>query len=114
MPEVNPNNTFWKRGGHLNQKRHIDMTEEEKEHVAKCKGIKSGHPCKNPVFRCSACGNYGCAQEVTDKCSDQGFKNDKCLHCGAMGTRIPVMEDELAYYVTKWQKEVELSEVKGK
>lgn len=88
------------------------MTEDEKAHVAKCAGIKHEHPCKNPVFRCSDCGNYGCAQEVADKCSEQGFKNDKCLHCGLEGTRIPVMEKELAAFKEAWDKEVELA--KGK
>jgi len=103
---------FWYRGGRLNQKRHVDMTEAVKEHVAKCEGIKNDHPCKNPVFRCSECGNYGCAQEVADKCSEQGFKNEKCLNCGLMGTRIPVMEEELPNYKLQWQKEVELSKKK--
>lgn len=104
MPEVLPNNTRWRRGGKLNQKRHVEMTEEEKAHVAKCKGIKNEHPCKNPVFRCSECGNYGCCQEVTDKCTNQGFKNDKCLNCGAVDSRIPIMEDELADYIEQWEK----------
>lgn len=80
------------------------MTEEEKEKVARCTGIKAEHPCKNPVFRCTECGNYGCDQEVIDKCTAQGFKNDKCLNCGAVGTRMPVMEDELAQYVEAWEK----------
>ena len=105
MPEVFPNNELWHRGGKLNQKRHIDMTEEEKAHVATCKGIKATHPCKNPVFRCSKCGNYGCAQEVFEKCTEQGFKNDQCVHCGSTGTRIPVMIDELEHYMSEWEKE---------
>lgn len=104
MPEIPPNNTSWKRGMRLNQKRHFEMTEEEKEKVARCTGIKAEHPCKNPVFRCTECGNYGCDQEVIDKCTAQGFKNDKCLNCGAVGTRMPVMEDELAQYVEAWEK----------
>ena len=105
-------NMVWRRGGRLNQKRHVDMTEEEKAQVAKCDGIKHEHPCKNPVFRCSECGNYGCAQEVADKCPAQGFKNDKCLHCGAMGTRIPVMKKELEDFKIAWDKEVELAKKK--
>lgn len=92
------------RGGQLNQKRHIEMSEDEKIHIAHCPGMKGDHPCKNPIFRCSECGNYGCAQEVADKCTDQGFKNDKCLHCGAMGSRIPIMENEFAIYIAEWQK----------
>lgn len=106
MPKVIPNNKFWMRGGQLNQKRLIDLTEEEKANIASCRGIKETHPCKNPTFRCSECGNYGCAQEVIEKCSAQGFKNDKCLHCGVMGSRIPVMEKDLAKYVAEWEKEV--------
>ncbi|MEQ8153701.1 MAG: hypothetical protein ABRQ25_02230 [Clostridiaceae bacterium] len=106
MPEVFPNNKLWRRGGHLNQKRHIDMTEEEKTNVAKCTGIKASHVCKNPVFRCSECGNYGCDQEVADKCTAQAFKNDKCLQCGSVGTRIPVMKDELDKFIAEWEKEV--------
>lgn len=102
MPGIFPNNKTWRRGGRLNQKRHIGMTEDEKTDVVKCDGMKSEHPCKNPVFRCKECGNYGCAQEVMDKCSKQGFKNDKCLHCGTVGSRIPVMKDEFVLVVSKW------------
>lgn len=106
MPKVNPNNKFWMRGGQLHQKRYIDMTEEEKANVARCKGIKDSHPCKKPIYGCSECGNYGCDNEVVDKCTWQGFKNDKCLHCGSTGTRIPVMEKDLAKYIEEWEKEV--------
>ena len=106
MPKVNPNNKFWPRGGNHNQKRYIEMTEEEKAHVVRCRGIKDTHPCKNPVFRCAECGNYGCDQEVLDKCSEQGFKNDKCLHCGVLGSRIPIMEKEFEKFVSEWDKEM--------
>lgn len=104
MPEISPNNKFWLRGGKLNQKRHVELTEEEKKHVALCDGIKAGHPCKNPVFRCNQCGNYGCAQPVADKCTKQGFKGDKCLHCGSTDSMIPIMEDELNKYVEEWER----------
>ncbi|SHI87212.1 hypothetical protein [Parasporobacterium paucivorans] len=105
MPEVFPNNQLWHRGGvRLNIKPHLEMTEEEKAHVATCKGIKKEHICKNPIFRCSKCGNYGCVQEVAEKCTDQGFKNDICLQCGATGTFIPVMEDELERFKAEWEK----------
>lgn len=104
MPRVFPNNKYWLRGGRLNQKRHIDMTVEEKALIARCLGEKDNHPCKNPVFRCSECGNYGCAQEVAHKCSDQGFKNDKCLQCGAIDTRIPIMQKELVKFVSEWEE----------
>jgi len=104
MPEVSRNNMLWRRGGKLNQKRHVEMTEEEKAHIARCGGTKADHPCKNPVFRCSECGNYGCAQEVAEKCTDQGFKNDKCLNCGATETRLPVMEEELEKFKEEWNK----------
>ena len=100
------NNERWLRGGRLNQKRHIEMTDVEKLNIANCPGVKNEHPCKNPIFRCSECGNYGCDQESLDKCGEQGFKNDKCLHCGAVGTRIPVMKDELSKYISEWGKEV--------
>jgi len=94
----------WMSRVRLNQKRHLEMNEEEKENVATCTGEKAGHICKNPIFRCSECGNYGCAQEVAEKCTAQGFKNDKCLHCGAVGTRIPIMKEELAEFVEEWEK----------
>ena len=110
MPKIFANNQHWMRGGNINQKRHIDMTDEEKANIATCSGNKDEHPCKNPIFRCSECGNYGCAQEVLDKCSEQGFKNDKCLHCGAVGTRIPVMKKEFDKYILEWEKEVPVIE----
>lgn|SRR5665647_2027124 len=106
MPKVNPNNEFWMRGGHLNSKRHFEMTDKEKANVVSCRGIKHSHPCKNPVFRCEECGNYGCDQEVTEKCTAQGFKNDKCLHCGVTGSRIPIMKEEFEKFVAEWNKEV--------
>jgi len=106
MPKVLPNNKYWLRGGRMNQKRHVDMTDEEKKNIVTCPGIKDEHVCKNPVFRCIECGNYGCAQEVSEKCTEQGFKNDKCLHCGSVGTRIPVMKEDMARYIEEWEKEV--------
>lgn len=106
MPKVPPNNERWERGGRLNEQRHMELSENEKLNVATCRGNNNQHPCKNPVFRCSECGNYGCDQEVAEKCPDQGFKNDKCLHCGAVGTRIPVMKDDLSKYIAQWEKEV--------
>lgn len=112
MPKF-PETKFWLRGGHLNQKRHFDMTEEEKAKVVTCTGIKDEHPCKNPVFRCVECGNYGCDQTFVDKCTKQGFKNNKCLHCGAVDTRIPIMKDEFAKYIADWEKEVEVLNDKG-
>ncbi len=106
MPKVKTNNKFWMRGTPINQKRHSELTEAEKADVVRCRGIKDTHPCKKPVFRCPECGNYGCDQEVVDKCSEQGFKNDKCLHCGVVGTSIPVMAKELEKLIAEWQKEV--------
>ena len=110
MPKVFPNNKYWMRGGHINQKRILDMTEDEKENVARCQGVKNEHLCKNPIFRCLECGNYGCDQEVIDKCTEQGFKNDKCLNCGVTGSRIPVMEKDLADFKTQWEKEIPILE----
>jgi len=104
MPKVFPNNKYWLRGGRLNQKRHIEMTEEEKANISRCLGIKDNHPCKNPVFRCTECGNYGCAQEVLDKCTAQGFKNDKCLNCGSTDSRVPIMKDEFSKFIAEWEK----------
>lgn len=106
MTRVNPSNKFWMRAGHMNQKRLIDLSEEEKANIARCRGDKDSHPCKNPIFRCSECGNYGCDQEVIEKCSAQGFKNDKCLHCGVTGSRIPVMQKDLDRFIAEWEKEV--------
>ena len=106
MPEVLGHNELYRRGGRLNQKRHIEMTTEEKENVAKCHGEKDSHPCKNPVFRCAKCANYGCAQTMAEKCTEQGFKNDKCLNCGTTGSRIPVMKDEFDKVAAKWDKQV--------
>lgn len=106
MPEVFTNNKHWMRGGHLNQKRHLELSEDEKDNIAKCQGIKDNHPCKNPVFRCSECGNYGCDQEVIDKCSEQGFKNDKCLNCGVTDSRIPVLKNEIEKFIAEWNNEV--------
>jgi len=106
MPEVLGHNERFPRGGRLNQKRHIEMTPEEKANVAKCHGEKDGHPCKNPVFQCAECGNYGCAQTTAEKCTEQGFKNDKCLNCGIIGSRIPVMKDERDKIVAQWDKQV--------
>ena len=101
--EVLPNNELWHRGGKLNEKRPVHLTDEQKAHIAACDGAKKNHKCKNPIYVCSACGNYGCAQEVADKCSKQGFKNDHCLYCGAADTRIPVMESELAGVMAAWE-----------
>lgn len=110
MPEVPKSLEMWRRGGiRLNIKRHIDLTDEEKAKVANCDGIKSNHPCKNPTFRCTTCGNYGCTQIIPDKCTAQGFKGDKCLNCGSVGSALPVMEDELARFIAEWDKEVKSS-----
>lgn len=106
MPKMNPNNQLWLRDGKTNQKKHIEMTEEEKANIADCSGKKGNHPCKNPVFRCITCGNYGCSQEIVDKCTEQGFLNDKCLYCGSLGTRVPVMKEDLARYIAAWEEVV--------
>ncbi len=97
---------FWMRNAHINQKHFVDLTSAEKDRIARCDGKKDSHPCKNPVFRCTECGNYGCDQIVADKCSKQGFKNGKCLQCGAAGHLVPVMEDELAKFIAEWEVEV--------
>jgi len=106
IPKISPENQRWFRMGKLNEKRHVDMTEEEKENIALCKGTKHSHPCKNPMFRCTVCGNYGCSQVEADKCTDQAFKNDKCLQCGSVGDRVPLMKNEVDEYIAKWNEEV--------
>lgn len=104
MPEVSKNIENWKRGGgRLTQNKNIVMTKDEKANVALCKGIKSDHPCKNPLFRCENCGNYGCTQETADKCTEQGFKNDICLECGVKVNLIPIMADELTSVEIEWE-----------
>ena len=104
MPEVNPMNKLWHRGGKLNEKHHFELTDEEREHIAKCDGIKAGHLCKNPMFRCEECGNYGCTQEVADKCTKQGFKEDKCLNCSALDSYVPLLLDDLDKFIEEWEK----------
>ncbi|OPX88008.1 MAG: hypothetical protein A4E53_02165 [Pelotomaculum sp. PtaB.Bin104] len=106
MPRVFPKNKFWLGSANLNQKRHADMTEEEKANVARCTGTKDEHPCKNPIYRCTVCGNYGCVQEIVNKCDQQGFKGEKCLHCGVTGNLVPVMVKELPKFIAEWEKEV--------
>ena len=104
MPEIVNKNQAWHRGGNIpNEKRRMDLTELEKANIALCKGNKQGHLCKNPIFKCSECGNYGCTQEVAEKCDAQAFKNDKCLHCGAVGSRVPIMKDQLKSIITEWE-----------
>ncbi|MFA0815571.1 MAG: hypothetical protein ACC608_07250 [Anaerofustis sp.] len=102
---VIPNYQHWIRGGKIDPKKHIEMTQEELKHVALCKGIKDTHPCKNPLYVCTACGNYGCSQETLDKCTEQGFKNDKCLHCGSVATRVPIMQEEFDEIMKAWENE---------
>ncbi len=106
MAKIPPNNKLSLKGDNPVSKRHFEMTEEEKAKVVTCTGTKDNHPCKNPMFRCIDCGNYGCDQNVAEKCSAQGFKNDKCLHCGETGTRMPIMKGELEKYIAEWEKEV--------
>lgn len=106
MPEISNMNQLWHRGGNIpNQKRHIHLSEAEKSNVALCKGTKQFHPCKNPIFRCSNCGNYGCIQDDLGKCDAQGFKNNKCLHCGTIDSMIPVMKEDLDHFIEEWEKE---------
>jgi len=106
---------FWLRNAHVNLKHYADLTEEEKEKIARCDGIKDNHICKHPVFRCTECGNYGCDQIVAGKCDKQGFKNGKCLQCGVDGHRVPVMEEDLAKFIAEWEQEVPvISEGAGK
>jgi hypothetical protein len=104
-PEITNKSSLWKRvSANGNHHHHLEMTEEEKAHVARCFGIRKDHPCKNPIYRCSECGNYGCSQIFNDKCSEQAFKDNICVNCKAADTRIPVMEKELAAYKAEWEK----------
>jgi hypothetical protein len=93
MPEIYRKDKLLRNKKHLSLGKSIEFTEEEKSKVTRCKGIRSTHPCKDPVFRCKICGNSGCSQVLVDKCSAQGFKNAKCLHCGAIDNKIPVMSE---------------------
>lgn len=106
MPkEVIPNIESWRRGGgRIPSKQRVVMTEEQKQNVARCQGTKSEHLCKNPIFRCDACGNYGCVQDFVNKCSEQAFRNDICLHCGLKDTAVPVMMDEYEQVVADWDE----------
>lgn len=106
MPEIFKGTKFWLRQGKQSptQNKHMDMSKEARENALHCKGIKQSHPCKNPVYKCSHCGNYGCSQIVLEKCSRQGFKNDTCLSCGTQGHIIPVPEAEMDAYQKFWQE----------
>ena len=110
MPGVFDNNKFWERGNRLNQKRHFDLTKVQKANIALCTGSKQNHLCKNPIFRCSECGNFGCDQEVKDKCDAQAFKCDKCLKCGAVGSRVPVMKQEYEQLIAERDKKMPVVE----
>ena len=104
MKKSLPDKKLWEELDVLNQKHHHELSEEEKKNVATCDGIKQSHICKKPVYRCSECGNYGCDQEVLDKCSKQGFKDWKCTHCGVVGHIYPVMKKELEGIMQIWEK----------
>ena len=104
MPRDFPKNKDALKTKHHYIKYHQEMTEEEKANIARCDGEKDNHPCKNPVFKCTKCGNYGCDQEETDVCTIQGFKNGKCLHCRSQGTLAPVMNDEYDEVKKDWEE----------
>jgi len=86
-------------------KNAAELTEAELAMVARCTGIKEKHPCKNMMFVCLKCGNYGCDQADIDKCSEQAFKNSKCLHCGSVDTMSHLMADKLEQYKQDWDKD---------
>lgn len=107
MPRVFPKNkNLMKRKDFVNQKRHVDLSEDDKEKVAKCRGEKHNHECKNPVYVCLECGNYGCDQDVVEVCTEQGLKNDKCLNCGVVGNNVPIMEEDFDDHREEWEREV--------
>lgn len=89
MPEIYRKDKLLRNKKNLSLGKSIELTEEEKAKVARCKGIRSTHPCKDPVFRCKICGNTGCSQVLADKCSSQGFKNAKCLNAERWTARAP-------------------------
>ncbi len=105
MPEVLGHNERYSRGGRRKDKSHVEMTAQEKEGAATCRGEKDKHLCKNPVFVCKECANYGCSQTTVEKCSEQGFKNDKCLNCGTKNNRVLVMEEEYDEIAANWEKQ---------
>lgn len=104
MPEIYRKDKLLRKSRHTNHKRHVDLTEEAKAKATRCKGDRNTHPCKDPVFRCTVCGNFGCSQDMLEKCSAQGFKNAKCLHCGSVDSDVPIMEDELDHVTSVWEK----------
>lgn len=87
---------------HLNA---TELSEAELAKVGRCIGVKEKHPCKNIMFVCLKCGNYGCDQLDIDKCSEQAFKNSRCLHCGSLDNMSPIMADELEKYKQEWDKD---------
>jgi len=81
---------YWLRNGRMNHKRFVEMEEEEIALIPRCTGEISGQPCRNHVFRCTVCGNYGCMHEMAEICSEQGFAKEACLNCGAADTYVPI------------------------
>lgn len=106
MPRVFPNNKNTLKSKINARKHEADMTEEEKKNAASCRGMKQTHICKNPVYLCTECGNYGCNQNDIDVCTEQGFKNDKCMNCRVVGKIALIMESEYDEIRAEWEKEV--------
>lgn len=82
-----------------------ELTEAELAKIGRCAGLKEKHPCKNMMFVCLKCGNYGCDQNDIEKCTEQAFKNGKCLHCGSVDTMSPIMADKIEQYKQDWDKD---------
>jgi hypothetical protein len=53
--------------------------------MASCQGKrKSTAICNSVVYSCDNCTNVGCDQVEARECSNQGFRSNSCLMCGAI------------------------------
>jgi hypothetical protein len=53
--------------------------------MASCQGKRiSTTICNSVVYRCENCTNVGCDQVEAGECSNQGFRSNSCVICGAL------------------------------
>jgi hypothetical protein len=54
-----------------------------------CQGVRSNSVgvCGSTVYRCKKCGRTGCDQSGTVTCTQQEFKDTKCVACGGIYTK---------------------------
>ena len=58
--------------------------------MSMCYGVREGSSsskCGYNLFHCKKCKNVGCSYDNTIKCSNQLFRNGRCLRCGSVGTK---------------------------